>query len=117
LSPDGDQPDAATSVSRFIAHAITWIAATFDPEQIYLGGGVSTAGYPFLDAVRARLRDAARNSSVAAQRIDPDAITLAPIDGSTGPRGAAVLAQRLRSSMTSFTPSKATSTPTNGGEI
>jgi glucokinase len=119
LSPDVAPGDAARYVSRFIAHAITWIAATFDPEQIFLGGGVTNAGFPFLDAVRGRLREAARNSSLAAQRVDPEAITLAPVDASTGPRGAAVLAQRLRStsSLTSLTPSKATSAPTNGGEI
>ena len=113
-------PDAAaTEVSRFIAEAITWIAATFDPEKIYLGGGVTRAGNTFIDSVRGRLREVAKNSSLAAQRIDPNAVTLAPIDGSTGPRGAAVLAQRAQANrvLTSFMPSKATSTPTDGGEI
>lgn len=119
LAPDVEPADAASQVSRFIAGAITWIAATFDPELIYLGGGVSNAGHTFLDAVRGRLREAAKNSSLAAQRIDPNAITLAPIDGSTGPRGAAVLAQRAQAmrAINSFIPSTAMSTPTNGGEI
>ncbi|HKZ18558.1 MAG TPA: ROK family protein [Acidimicrobiia bacterium] len=119
LTPNLAPNDVATQVSRFIAEAITWIAATFDPEKIYLGGGVSQAGDTFLDSVRGRLREVAKNSSLAAQRIDPNAVTLAPIDGSTGPRGAAVLAQRAQANriLTSFIPSKATSTPTDGGEI
>ena len=119
LTPEAPPADAATQVSRFIAEAITWIAATFDPELIYLGGGVSHAGHSFLDSVRGSLRHAAKNSTLAAQRIDPNAVTLAPIDGSTGPRVAAVLAQRAQATrvLTSFIPSKATSTPTDGGEI
>jgi predicted NBD/HSP70 family sugar kinase len=116
LGPDVDSADAVAFVSRYIAYAIAWIAATFDPEQIFLGGGVSQAGSPFLDAVRQRLREAGRNSSLASQRIDPRAIELARIDGSTGPRGAAVLARRLRTSTSSLA-SRAAAQPTNGGEI
>lgn len=101
-------------ISKYVALAITWLAAAFDAEQIFLGGGVSKAGRPFLDAVREKLRNAALNSSLAAQRIDPASVTLAPIDGSTGPRGAAVLAQRLQPLSLA---SKGTSNPSNGGEI
>jgi glucokinase len=84
----------AKRVSGQIAQAITWLAATFDIEQVYLGGGVTRAGGPFLQAVRQRLLEATENSSLVAQRLDPELVFLAPIEGSLGPRGAAVMADR-----------------------
>jgi predicted NBD/HSP70 family sugar kinase len=88
----------AQSVGGYLARAITWLAATFDIDQVYLGGGVTRAGKPFLDAVRQKLMDYAENSRLAAQRLDPERVLLAPGNGFLGPRGAAVLADRaLRS--------------------
>jgi predicted NBD/HSP70 family sugar kinase len=91
---DGRAQDVARSVSGHLARAITWLAATFDIDQVYLGGGVARAGNPFLNAVRQKLMDYAENSRLAAQRLDPDRVLLAPVNGFLGPRGAAVLADR-----------------------
>lgn len=101
----------ATRISGQIAQAITWLAATFDIEQVYLGGGVTRAGRPFLQAVRQRLLEATENSSLAAQRLDPELVFLAPIEGSFGPRGAAAMADRYEFSSRA---EKATSKQTEG---
>jgi len=101
----------AKRASGHIAHAITWLAATFDIEQVYLGGGVTKAGGPFLQAVRQRLLEGIENSSLAAQRLDPESVFLAPIEGSLGPRGAAAMADRYEFSSQA---EKATSNQTEG---
>lgn len=101
----------ATRISGHIALATTWLAATFDIERVYLGGGVTRAGGPFLQAVRQRLLEATENSSLAAQRLDPELVSLAPIEDSLGPRGAAVMADRYEFSLRR---EKATSKQTEG---
>lgn len=93
-SGDVEAGSVAGEVSGYIARALTWLAATFDVEQVYLGGGVTKAGRPFLGAVRQKLIEYAGNSSLAAQRLDPELVFLAPVEGFSGPRGAAVLADR-----------------------
>lgn len=102
----------AGQVCAYIATALTWLAATFDVEQVYLGGGVTKAGNPFLGAVRRKLMENAGNSSLAVQRLDPELVFLAPIEGFPGPRGAAVLADRQELS----SHAKKTSNRTEGGD-
>lgn len=94
LNGDTHASGIAKRVSGYIAQAITLLAATFDVEQVYVGGGVSKTGRPLLEAVRQRLLETATNSSLAAERVDPESVALAPIEAFLGPRGAAVLANR-----------------------
>ncbi len=92
LSPDV----ALAQAGRFLAHALIWLAATFDVERLFIGGGVSQSGEPFLSAIRAHLTDLALSSSLARHRLSPDQLDLAPVDGSTGARGGAALARRMQ---------------------
>ena len=74
---------------------------------------MTRAGSPFLGAVRQKLMEYAGNSSLAAQRLDPELVFLAPIEGFPGPRGAAVLADRQEVSLHE---KKAESNRTDGGD-
>ncbi|MGQ0848170.1 MAG: ROK family protein [Actinomycetota bacterium] len=91
---DAEAAPEAERISGYIARALLWLAATYDVEKFYLGGGVSRAGAPFLQAVRDRLSATGQQSKVAAELLSPDQVLLAPDQGWAGPRGAAVLAAR-----------------------
>ncbi len=96
-SAAGGNPDAqvaAARVTQHLATAIHWLAAAYDVSTIYLGGGVATAGPPFLDAIRKALVRAAGNSNLAALTLAPERVRLAPAGDHHGAVGAAVLAAR-----------------------
>jgi predicted NBD/HSP70 family sugar kinase len=84
----------ADRVTQHLATAIHWLAAAYDVSTIYLGGGVATAGPPFLEAVREALVRAAGNSNLAALTLAPERVRLAPEGDHHGAVGAAVLAAR-----------------------
>ena len=84
----------ADRVTQHLALAIHWLAAAYDVSTIYLGGGVATAGLPFLEAVREALVRAAGNSNLAALTLAPERVRLAPEGDHHGAVGAAVLAAR-----------------------
>jgi glucokinase len=91
---DPDAQVVAARVTRHLAKAIHWLAAAYDVSTIYLGGGVATAGPPFLEAVREALVRAAGNSNLAALTLAPERVRLAPEGDHHGAVGAAVLAAR-----------------------
>jgi glucokinase len=96
-SASGGDPmarDVAGRVTQHLAIAIHWLAAAYDVSTIYLGGGVATAGPPFLEAVREALVRAAGNSNLAALTLAPERVRLAPEGDHHGAVGAAVLAAR-----------------------
>jgi predicted NBD/HSP70 family sugar kinase len=91
---EGD-PAADKVAARIAGHlttALIWLAAAYDAERVILAGGVSAAGAPFLEAIRAEVRHRGAASELAARRLQPDQVTLALTDDLPGPRGAAVLA-------------------------
>ncbi len=91
---DTDAQVVAARVTHHLATAIHWLAAAYDVSTIYLGGGVATAGPPFLKAVREALVRAAGNSNLAALTLAPERVRLAPDGDHHGAVGAAVLAAR-----------------------
>ena len=84
----------AGRVASHLATALTWLAATYDTEHVIIGGGVSRAGTPLLEAIRAEVDKRAADSEIAARRLRPSQITLVEPDSLAGPRGAWVLARR-----------------------
>ena len=84
----------ANRITHHLATAIHWLAAAYDVSTIYLGGGVATAGPPFLEAVREALVRAAGNSNLAALTLAPARVRLAPSGDHHGAVGAATLAAR-----------------------
>lgn len=103
--------DEAERVTKHLVTAIHWLAAAYDVSTIYLGGGVASAGPPFLEAVRAALVRAAGGSNLAAQTLAPGRVRLAPAGDHHGALGAASLAA------TQFVLALATeNNPTMGGD-
>jgi predicted NBD/HSP70 family sugar kinase len=103
--------EEALRITKHLAIAVHWLAAAYDVTTIYLGGGVASAGPPFLDAVRAALIRAAGGSNLAAQTLAPSRIRLAPAGDHHGALGAASLAA------TQFVLALATEkNPTMGGD-
>ena len=84
----------AARIAGYLTTALTWLAATYDTERIVLAGGVSDAGDNFLSAIRDRINRQAAASELAARRLRPEQVTLAPRDDPPGPRGAATMAAR-----------------------
>jgi predicted NBD/HSP70 family sugar kinase len=77
-----------------LAAAVALVAHTVDPELIVLGGGVTEAGQPLLEGVRAALR--ARAVSPWAASLDlVGRVTIAPEGIPLGALGAACAARRL----------------------
>jgi predicted NBD/HSP70 family sugar kinase len=91
---DPNAQAVADRITQHLAIAIHWLAAAYDVSTIYLGGGVATAGPPFLEAVRGALIRAAGNSNLAAMTLAPERVRLAPDGDHHGAVGAAVLAAR-----------------------
>ena len=84
----------AARIAGYLTTALTWLAAAYDTERIVLAGGVSDAGDNFLSAIRDRINRQAAASELAARRLRPEQVTLAPRDDPPGPRGAATMAAR-----------------------
>jgi predicted NBD/HSP70 family sugar kinase len=82
----------AGRIADHLTTALIWLAAAYDAEVVVLAGGVPSAGEPFLDAVRDRVRQRGAASELAARRLRPDQVTLADVDDPPGARGAAILA-------------------------
>ena len=85
----------AERVTGYVTTALIWLAAAYDTDVIVLAGGVPSAGDPFLDMIREHIKRRGDVSELAARRLRPDQVTLAMVGDPPGPRGAAILAQRL----------------------
>lgn len=82
----------ADTITGHLATALTWLAAAYDTAVIMLAGGVSSAGEPFLSAIRDQIVRRAASSELAARRLQPHQVILADVIDPPGPRGAALLA-------------------------
>ncbi|HEU4915777.1 MAG TPA: ROK family protein [Acidimicrobiia bacterium] len=92
---DAAAQKVAGRIAGHLTTALIWLSATHDSEMIVLAGGVSTAGQPFLEAVREQVERRGLASELAARRLRPEQVVLARVDDAPGALGAAVLAARL----------------------
>lgn len=81
-----------------LAQAMWWLAAAYDPDLFYIGGGVG-AGAPSIGGmVAARWVELAGSSELARRVLDPDRIRMYDLEQPVGAYGAALLgADRARS--------------------
>jgi predicted NBD/HSP70 family sugar kinase len=91
----GDEAAAAilADVAGHLATAVQLLALAVDPHRIVLGGGVTEAGRPLADAVRAALATRARQVPLLAELALADRVTVLPAGAVPGATGAAVLAR------------------------
>jgi glucokinase-like ROK family protein len=86
--------EVAARVGRHLARAIHQLVMTYDVEVVAVGGGVATAGGPFLDPIL-RALDADRAASPLADEVlRAGIVQLLPPDAEAGSWGAVVLARR-----------------------
>src|SRR5207237_9811204 len=92
---DGDAValEIAETVGRHVAHAIHELVMTYDVRRVVLGGGVSSAGEPFMAPIH-RALDRLRDASELAREVLPDDVAqLVPGGADAGVWGAVVLAR------------------------
>jgi glucokinase len=83
----------ADRVGGYVAHAIHELVMTYDVRRVVLGGGVSSAGEPFLAPIR-RALDRLRVASELAREVLPDDVAVVLPEGAdAGAWGAVVLAR------------------------
>jgi glucokinase len=80
--------DAAAAA---IAHMTHELVLAYDVEQVVIGGGISRAGAPLLDRIRAGLSRIAAPSAFAAELLAETDVRLAGSDHDIGTRGAIAL--------------------------
>lgn len=78
---------AAAAIARMVHELIL----AYDVELIVIGGGISRAGVPLLDRIRARLERIAAPSAFAAELLSATDVRLAGPDQDIGTRGAIAL--------------------------
>lgn len=97
LFPSAEQGDdraieTAERAIRHLARAMWWLAAAYDPDLFYIGGGIGTST-PFLtDRIAAHWEDLAGESDLARRVLDPDRIRMYDLEEPVGAYGAALLA-------------------------
>lgn len=92
---------AAELASRAIDHlarAMWWLAAAYDPDLFYIGGGIG-AGAPSIGGmVATRWIELAGGSEFARRVLDPDRIRMYDLEEPVGAYGAALLGAQLEGS-------------------
>lgn len=88
--------EAATAIAReaidHLARSMWWLAATYDPDLFFIGGGVG-ANSPYLrQLLVSRWEEMAAPSGLARSVLDPDRIRIYDLDEPVGAFGAALLA-------------------------
>lgn len=79
-------------IGRYVL-SIQWLAATWEPDLIALGGGIGTIGDPLLSRIRERLAHRASSSDLAGRVLPPDLVVAMPADLPVGAIGVATLAR------------------------
>jgi hypothetical protein len=75
-----------------LALAMWWLAASYDPDLFYIGGGVGTGAPSIRNLVAARWTEMAGRSELARRVLDPDRIRMYDLEEPVGAFGAASLA-------------------------
>jgi glucokinase len=90
---DGDRRamKLASEATTYLANAMWWLAAAYDPEVFYIGGGIG-ASTPFLrDEVARQWAEMSQASAFARRVLDPDRIRRYDLIEPVGAYGAALL--------------------------
>jgi predicted NBD/HSP70 family sugar kinase len=85
--------EIATAVGVHLGRAIRALVLTYGVDRVILGGGVSRAGRPLLDAILARLERERAESALVRHAIGPDTVRLLPPDVDAGGWGAVTVAR------------------------
>ncbi len=112
---------AGELVARAVDHlalAMWWLAASFDPDLFYIGGGVGAGAPSIRNLVAARWSEMAGRSELARSLLDPDRLRMYDLDEPVGAYGAAALAALRGGEANSgqFSPSRGTTFPGTFGE-
>ena len=75
-----------------LARAMWWLAASYDPDLFYIGGGVGAGAPSIRSLVAARWTEMAGRSEMARRVLDPDRIRMYDLEEPVGAYGAASLA-------------------------
>lgn len=91
---DGDR-EAEKVVNRavgYLATAMWWLAAAYDPDYFLLGGGLGVNNPSIRDLIAARWTEMSSTSALAQKVLDPDRIRISDLEEPVGAFGAALLA-------------------------
>lgn len=94
-SAAGGHVSAAAIVDRAIAYLATamwWLAASYDPDYFLIGGGVGINNPSIKKLVTARWAELSDGSALARRVLDPDRIRISDLEEPVGAYGAALLA-------------------------
>ncbi len=94
----GGDTRAAALAARAIDHlaeAMWWLAATYDPDLFYIGGGVGAGAPSIRSMVAARWAEMAGASELARRVLDPNRIRMYDLEEPVGAYGAALLGADL----------------------
>jgi predicted NBD/HSP70 family sugar kinase len=97
-SAAGGDMRAAALAARAIDHlakAMWWLAATYDPDLFYLGGGVGIGAPSIMSMVAARWAELEGDSELARRVLDPSRIRMYDLEEPVGAYGAALLGADL----------------------
>ena len=97
-TPGGDDRygDAIDRAVRYLAQAMWWLAATYDPDVFVIGGGVGVNNPSIGLAIADRWAGMAPRSHLARRVLDPDRIRVSDLEEPLGAFGAALLAAGSR---------------------
>jgi glucokinase len=94
---DAKARELADRMIEYLAEAMWWLAATYDPDLFFIGGGVG-ANTPSIRALlAARWVEMAAPSALARRVLDPNRIRMYDLEEPVGAYGAALLAAADRS--------------------
>jgi predicted NBD/HSP70 family sugar kinase len=94
LSAAREDPQAEKLAARAIDHlarAMWWLAAAYDPDVFYIGGGVGAGAPSIGEMVADRWTELAGSSEFAQRVLDPDRIRMYDLEEPVGAYGAALL--------------------------
>jgi len=95
---DGDARagELANRAIEYLAQAMWWLAATYDPDIFFIGGGIGASTPSIRNLLAARWVEMAGLSELARRVLDPDRIRMYDLEEPVGAYGAALLAAAHR---------------------
>ncbi|MGH8913143.1 MAG: ROK family protein [Acidimicrobiia bacterium] len=88
--------DLVDTTIDYLAQAMWWLAATYDPDIFFIGGGMAAATPSITALLADRWLEMAASSALARRVLDPDRIRLYDLEEPVGAYGAALLAAAHR---------------------